>query len=106
MRFPWYLPVLLPTRLFVVEYKGKTYQPNQCNNMFIFPGIGLGAVVCRPTKITPEMFVDAANALATFVSEEDLAHGRIYPRIRDIRKVSHRIAVAGTCLCHCQPCAY
>lgn len=42
------------------------------------------------------MFTVAANALATFVSEQDLARGRLFPRIRDIRLVSKQIAVAST----------
>jgi malic enzyme len=74
------------------------FEVNQCNNMFIFTGIGLGAVCCRPSKITPGMLVEAANELAAFVTDDDLARGRIYPRIRDIREVSKRIAVAGASL--------
>jgi malic enzyme len=84
-----------------VSHNGQVYHANQCNNMFIFPGLGLGTVCCRPVKITPEMFVEAANALAAFVTEDDLARGRIYPRIRDIRAVSKRIAVAGAAVLGC-----
>eukprot|EP00698_Gefionella_okellyi_P004425 TRINITY_DN14083_c0_g1_i1.p1 TRINITY_DN14083_c0_g1~~TRINITY_DN14083_c0_g1_i1.p1 ORF type:complete len:595 (+),score=123.39 TRINITY_DN14083_c0_g1_i1:152-1936(+) len=77
-----------------VTLNGKKFFPNQCNNMFIFPGIGLASVACKPRVITPEMLTVAAEALASFVSEEELQGGRIYPRIRDIRSVTKIIACA------------
>ncbi|MEI7591458.1 MAG: NAD-dependent malic enzyme, partial [Deltaproteobacteria bacterium] len=47
-----------------VQYKGKTLVPRQCNNSYIFPGVGLGAVACATTRITDEMFLVAALTLA------------------------------------------
>ena len=51
-------------------------------------------MVVRPKRITESMFAAAAYAMASCVSEEDLAAGRVVPRVRDIRKVCARIAAA------------
>jgi len=77
-----------------VNYADKTFIPGQGNNAYIFPGIGLGAVACEASRITEDMFLVAARALANLVSEEDLAHGAIYPPLGNIRSVSLEIAVA------------
>ncbi|MFC1740624.1 NAD-dependent malic enzyme, partial [Pseudomonadota bacterium] len=53
-----------------VRLNGKVLVPGQGNNMFIFPGVGLGAVVCGATKVTDEMFFTAAKTLAHMVTEE------------------------------------
>lgn len=73
---------------------GRVFQPSQCNNMYIFPGLGLGATLCGATKVTDRMLYVAAEALATFLSEEDLQRGVVFPSLTSIRSVSHRIAVA------------
>ena len=77
-----------------VDYQGKRFTPGQCNNAYIFPGVGLGVTACRVKHVTDEMFFVAAKTLAENVSEEDLAKGSIYPPLRDIRKVSLAIAEA------------
>ncbi len=73
---------------------GKTFVPAQGNNVYIFPGVGLGVLVSRARHITDEMFLAAAKALARQVSEADLAEGRIYPPVIKIRDVSAAIAEA------------
>jgi malate dehydrogenase (oxaloacetate-decarboxylating)(NADP+) len=77
-----------------VTYKGKTFMPGQGNNAYIFPGVGLGAVVSEATRVTDDMFFAAAKTLADLVSEDDLAEGRIYPGLDRIREVSASIATA------------
>jgi len=77
-----------------VEYAGRRFRPGQGNNVYIFPGIGLGAVVCRARHITDGMFLAAARALAERVSEEDLAAGSVYPPLTAIRDVSRKLALA------------
>jgi malate dehydrogenase (oxaloacetate-decarboxylating)(NADP+) len=77
-----------------VEFRGRTYVPGQGNNAYIFPGVGLGALACEARRITDEMFLVAARALAEEVSQADLDAGRIYPPITQIRAVSVRIATA------------
>jgi malate dehydrogenase (oxaloacetate-decarboxylating)(NADP+) len=77
-----------------VRHNGRVFVPGQGNNMFIFPGIGLGAVVCGAEKITDEMFFIAAKTLAHMVTEEELAAGTIYPDLGKIRQISLAIASA------------
>ncbi|MBA4377883.1 MAG: NAD-dependent malic enzyme [Gemmatimonas sp.] len=77
-----------------VVLNGKRHVPGQGNNAYIFPGVGLGAIVCEATQITDEMFSRAAHALAEQVTESDLETGCLYPPLKQIRKVSAHIAVA------------
>ncbi len=72
----------------------RTLRIGQCNNAFIFPGIGLGALVAEAREVSDAMFRVAAECLADQVSPEDLAVGALYPPIRDLRRVATRIAVA------------
>jgi malate dehydrogenase (oxaloacetate-decarboxylating)(NADP+) len=73
---------------------GRVVYPSQCNNMYIFPGVGLGATVCGAKSVTQRMLYVAAEALAKFVPEEDVRDGKVFPPLSRIREVSHRIAVA------------
>ena len=66
----------------------------QANNVFIFPGVGLGVIVSRARKVTPTMFGAAAHALAAMVDDEMLAQGSLYPPITEVREVSRRVAHA------------
>ncbi len=77
-----------------VQYKDHYFKPGQGNNAYIFPGIGLGAVVSEASRISEDMFLVAAKTLANMVSEEDLSVGAIYPPLQNIRDVSLQIAVA------------
>ncbi len=77
-----------------VEIDGVTHVPGQGNNVYIFPGVGLGALACRASQITDTMFLAAAKSLASEVTEFDLAMGRVYPDLKTIRDVSVRIAAA------------
>ena len=73
-------------------YEGQVFRPGQGNNAYVFPGIGLGAVVARARRIPEAFFLTAARTLASLVSDEDLGAGSLYPRLRDIRQVSLAIA--------------
>lgn len=77
-----------------VIFKEKTFKPGQGNNVYIFPGIGLGALVSETRIITEEMFLSAAKTLAQFVSFEDLEKGAVYPPLQEIREISADIAYA------------
>jgi malate dehydrogenase (oxaloacetate-decarboxylating)(NADP+) len=77
-----------------VPVGAKTLVPRQCNNSYIFPGVGLGAIACGATRITDEMFLAAANALAAQVTPEDLEQGSLFPPLANIRTVSAHIAAA------------
>ena len=77
-----------------VELDGKRYVPRQGNNSYIFPGVGLGVVTVQASRVTDSMFMAAARTLAESVSEDDLAHGSLYPALSRVREVSARIAAA------------
>jgi malate dehydrogenase (oxaloacetate-decarboxylating)(NADP+) len=75
-----------------VKYGNKTFVPGQGNNVYIFPGVGLGALIAKAKHVTDEMFLASAHALANLVDEEDLATGCVYPPLEKIREVSAHIA--------------
>ena len=77
-----------------VTMGSRTFQPGQGNNVYIFPGLGFGALASGSTRITDHMFLAAAKTLASAVTDEDLSVGRVYPSLKRIREVSLAIAVA------------
>jgi malate dehydrogenase (oxaloacetate-decarboxylating)(NADP+) len=77
-----------------VEYGGRRFVPGQGNNIYIFPGVGLGVLSSEASEVTDEMFLAAAQTLAALVQQEDIAVGRVYPPLTKIREVSLRIAAA------------
>ncbi|HNW40881.1 MAG TPA: NAD-dependent malic enzyme [Opitutaceae bacterium] len=83
-----------------VTLNGKTFVPGQGNNVYIFPGVGLGALACESKQITNGMFLTAAETLSKLVSQEDLDMGRIYPSLTKILEVSAKIAAAVLEECH------
>ena len=85
-----------------VPVGNKTLVPGQGNNAYIFPGVGLGAIVSGATQVTDEMFLAAARVLSDIVSEEDLALGRVYPSLSRIREVSALIAAEVASIAHRQ----
>ncbi len=76
------------------EFEGRTLSYSQCNNMFIFPGVGLGALVSRTPKITTKMFLRASRAISAFVNDEQRASDKLLPDLADIRSVSAAVAKA------------
>ena len=76
-----------------VERNGQTFTPSQCNNMYIFPGVGLGASVCAAETIPDSMLYHAAVALSQMTSDDELGHGRVFPPITNIRDASQHVAV-------------
>jgi len=77
-----------------VDFEGRHYVPRQGNNSYIFPGVGLGAITSRTTRITEDMFMAAAHTLAHLVTESDLDQGSLYPSLSRAREVSAHIAAA------------
>jgi len=72
----------------------KTLASGQANNVYIFPGIGLGVVVSGARHVTNKMFTTAAQVVGEMVTEEDLRIGRVFPSLSRIREVSINIAAA------------
>ena len=77
-----------------VEYGGRRHKIGQGNNVFIFPGLGLGASAVRARMVTDEMIDAASRALAEQLTAEERAAGQIFPAIDRLRAVSLAVAVA------------
>jgi malate dehydrogenase (oxaloacetate-decarboxylating) len=77
-----------------VSYNGKRFRIGQCNNSFIFPGVGLGLTVSGARTATDGVFLDAAKSLAGQVTAQDLAECAVYPELKRIRDCSHSVACA------------
>ena len=78
----------------IVGHVAATGVAEIVNNVFIFPGVGLGALVSGTPEITDSMFTVAAETLAAEVTEQDLRDGALYPRVLRLREISRRIAKA------------
>ncbi len=77
-----------------VTLDGKHFVPRQANNVYIFPGLGLGVVATQASAVSDRMFLAAARALAATVSEHDLSQGALFPSLETIRTTSVAIASA------------
>jgi malate dehydrogenase (oxaloacetate-decarboxylating)(NADP+) len=69
-----------------------TYYPNQGNNVYVFPGLGLGAILAKASSITDEMVYTSAAALAGALNADEIHKGLIYPRIDRVRESSIIVA--------------
>ena len=83
-----------------VTLAGRVHWPGQANNSCIFPGIGLGLLLSGARRVTDEMFLAAARALADRVSEADLQQGRVFPAAARLREVAVAVSVAVAAIAH------
>ena len=77
-----------------VSHKGRVHRIGQGNNVYIFPGVGLGALAAKSRKVTDTMFTVAAETLAGNVAQEDLDALSLYPKLSRLREISREIAIA------------
>jgi len=77
-----------------LPWNGRTLVTSQCNNLYVFPGVGLGALVAKAPKVTAAMFMAASRALSDLVTADQAAHGYLLPPMADIRGVSRAVAKA------------
>ena len=77
-----------------VTMNGESFTPGQGNNAYIFPGVGLGAVISRSRTVPDTLFLVAAEILSSMVTDENISSGQIYPSLSSIQEVSKNIALA------------
>ncbi len=77
-----------------VEYRGQTFQIGQCNNMYMFPGVGLGILASQATTVVDEMFLAAASALSELAPANPDGTASLYPDLADTRAISRHVATA------------
>ena len=77
-----------------VSINGRTVHIAQCNNSYIFPGIGLGVIASKASRITDKMLMAASNALAECSPMVTGLGDAVLPPIKDIQAVSRKIALA------------
>jgi len=77
-----------------VETSRGPVRIGQCNNAFIFPGVGLGVIASGARRVTDAMFVAAARVLSSFAPATRDENASLYPQLEDIREISQRVALA------------
>lgn len=77
-----------------IEYNGKTYPIAQCNNSYIFPGIGLGVLACKASRISDEMLRIASETLAEASPLANTGSGGLLPPLTQLAQLSRKIAFA------------
>jgi malate dehydrogenase (oxaloacetate-decarboxylating) len=77
----------------VVEYNQKKSPIGQCNNVYIFPGVGLGIIASKTTRVTDQMFLKAANVLSDYAPILQDPHASLFPAIKDLRGVTRKIGI-------------
>lgn len=77
-----------------VSHEGRLIEIGQCNNAFIFPGVGLGVIASGARRVTNEMFSAAARVLSEFSPILNCARGPLFPPLKTVREISYRVALA------------
>jgi len=77
-----------------VSHAGRAVRIGQGNNVFVFPGVGLGVLVSEARTVSDAMFVTAAEALAAEVTAADIESGSLFPPIGSLRRITARVAEA------------
>ncbi|MBI1177479.1 oxaloacetate-decarboxylating malate dehydrogenase [bacterium] len=75
-----------------VEFNGHRYVIGQCNNVFVFPGIGLGLLISEARRVVDALFLAAADALAELTYEKHAAEKALFPSVANLREVSLHVA--------------
>jgi len=77
-----------------VNYEARLIEIGQCNNAFIFPGVGLGVIASGARRVTDAMFSAAARVLSEFSPALNVPEGALFPPLKAVREISYRIALA------------
>jgi malate dehydrogenase (oxaloacetate-decarboxylating) len=77
-----------------IDYDGRRICIGQANNVFVFPGMGLGVLLSEAKEVTDSLFAAAAERLANEIRAQDLAEGRLFPCQSNMRQVAAAVAEA------------
>ncbi len=77
-----------------VQHSGRTIAIGQCNNVFVFPGVGLGVIASGARRVSDTMFLAAARALSAHAPIRTRAEGALYPDVGEVRSVARDVAIA------------
>ncbi len=77
-----------------VSHNGRIYKIGQCNNVFVFPGVGLGIITSGAKEVLPSFFTAAAHAVSQCVQPEEMSQGQLLPPVSRLRDVSLKVAQA------------
>ncbi|WP_281176034.1 NAD-dependent malic enzyme [Edaphobacter aggregans] len=75
-----------------VQFADQTYLPSQANNLYIFPAVGMAIYATNAKRVTDEMFIEAAHAVADQVTPEQLKLGMLFPPQSNILEVEIQTA--------------
>jgi malate dehydrogenase (oxaloacetate-decarboxylating)(NADP+) len=75
-----------------VSYGGRTFLPGQANNFYIFPAVGMAIYATQAKRVTDEMFIEAAHALADQVTPKELGQGLLFPPQSNILETEIKVA--------------
>jgi malate dehydrogenase (oxaloacetate-decarboxylating)(NADP+) len=79
-----------------VSYGGRTFVPGQANNFYIFPAVGMAVYATQSKRVTDEMFIEAARALAGQVTPTELSQGQLFPPQSNILETEIKVAARVT----------
>lgn len=77
-----------------VSYEGNVYTIGQCNNVYIFPGVALGALASRAKQVTDQMFLEAAKVISQHAPILRDRYGSLFPPVSMLREISREVAIA------------
>jgi malate dehydrogenase (oxaloacetate-decarboxylating)(NADP+) len=75
-----------------VSYGGRTFLPGQANNFYIFPAVGMAIYATQAKRVTDEMFIEAAHALADQVTPGELGQGLLFPPQSNVLETEIKVA--------------
>lgn len=75
-----------------VEYNGSEYEISQCNNSYVFPGVGLGVISCKAARVSDEMLMVASTTLAELSPAQNNSSSAILPPLTSLPQISRAIA--------------
>jgi malate dehydrogenase (oxaloacetate-decarboxylating)(NADP+) len=75
-----------------VHLGGKTYLPSQANNLYVFPAVGMAVYAAKATRVTDEMFIEAAHGVADQVTRDQLKLGMLFPPQSDMLETEIKTA--------------